>query len=84
MPRSYFPRDAIFITASLPHPRGTEYVVSIGDEKWSNNTFVHVIKIQMAYEGRIEGRKAPSYPTGTDDFERVVRAIQTLTRDVGS
>lgn len=78
MPRAYFPREVIFVKASPPHPEGTEYVVSIGDEKWDGKTFVHVAKIQMAYEGRIEGRKAPSFPVGTDDFERVAEAIRQL------
>lgn len=40
-----------------------------------------VIKVQMAYEGKISGRRSPSYPYGTNDFERVNDAIKQLLAD---
>lgn len=32
----------------------------------------------MQYGADLQGRKSPSYPLGTDDYERVHRAIQRL------
>jgi hypothetical protein len=34
----------------------------------------------MVYEGKVAGRKAPSYPAGTDDADRVYRALERLRK----
>lgn len=65
------------IAASHPHPAGSEYVISVGIEDW-NGESIMVTKIRMAYNGRIQGRKAPSYPIGTSDFERVSEEVHKL------
>lgn len=77
MARTFYPRKSILVAASEPHPEGTEYKISIGDEEWSE-VYHSVIKIQMVYEGRVAGRKSPSYPSDSDDYFRVNEAIQEL------
>jgi hypothetical protein len=32
----------------------------------------------MVYEGKISGRRSPSYPIGTDDFQRVMTKVNEL------
>ncbi|GEM_PF-6674645 len=78
MRRIYVPdRNTITrISAEESHGPGVEYVVSSGVEKWGN-VEVKVCKVQMAFNGKIQGRKCPSYPT-KEDFERVFQALQEL------
>lgn len=73
----FHPQKSIMVKASHPHPDNTEYKVSLGTEFWGSYPAT-VIKIQMVYDGKIEGRRSPSYPIGTDDYERVNVAIQKL------
>lgn len=79
MVKTYFPiKDkAIFVEASAPHPAGTEYKVSLGVEVWNGESH-DVVKVQMVYDGEVAGRKSPSYPMGSDDFERVREAVDEL------
>ena len=78
MSRTFYPRKVIIVPASSPHPDGTEYKVSVGDEEWTDGEFKRVIKVQIAYDGKVAGRKSPSYPTDTDDWERVNEAVKEL------
>ena len=83
MAQTFFPHDDLveFVSATCgdsAHPEGTKYKVSIGNESWGD---IHplVIKVQMFYkETGLQGRRSPSYPIGTDDYEKVHRAIQRL------
>ncbi len=68
------------VPASSPHPPKTEYKVAIGTELWGNDA-ASVIKVQMVYSGKVEGRKSPSYPLGTDDMQRVIAAMVQLITD---
>ncbi|UYG93207.1 hypothetical protein [Cytobacillus firmus] len=77
MAKTFFPKMFIMVPASAPHPKNTQYKVSIGEELWSDNRNP-VIKIQMVYNGEIAGRRSPSYPLGTDDFQRVMLAVEKL------
>ncbi|MYL21644.1 hypothetical protein GLW04_17195 [Halobacillus litoralis] len=77
MAKTFFPKMFIMVPASKPHPPNTEYKVSIGEEIWNDNRNP-VLKVQMVYDGEIAGRRSPSYPVGTDDFQRVVAAAQKL------
>ena len=83
MAQTFFPHDGLveFISATCgdsAHPEGTKYKVSIGNESWGDVSPL-VIKVQMQYEETgLQGRKSPSYPFGTDDYERVHRAIEWL------
>jgi len=75
--KTFHPRNSVYVPASHPHPLNTQYKVSIGVEMWGCNP-VEVIKIQMVYDGKVEGRKSPSYPASTDDFKNVNDAIVSL------
>ena len=78
MAKTYFADNSktVTIPASPPH-KNAEYVISIGDEIWEDGAH-RVVKVQMAYDGKISGRRSPSYPVGTDDYLRVHKAIQSL------
>ena len=79
MAKTFFPRTdkTVFIKASHPHPKNTQYKISIGLEVW-NEEHHEVVKIQMVYDGKIAGRRSPSYPLGTDDFQRVTSKVKEL------
>lgn len=77
MAKTFYPKMFIMVPASSPHPPNTQYKVSIGEELWGDNRNP-VIKIQMVYNGEIAGRRSPSYPLGTDDFQRVMLAVEKL------
>jgi len=80
MAKTFFPNDkqTLYIDASSPHPKNTQYKISIGLEQW-DDTNHEVVKIQMVYNGKISGRRSPSFPTGTDDFQRVMKKVNELT-----
>ena len=79
MAKTFFPsaNKTIFVKASQPHPENTEYKISIGLEQWDDGNH-EVVKIQMVYNGEVAGRRSPSYPIGTDDFQRVCRKTEEL------
>lgn len=79
MAKTYFPHEGkdIFLVASKPHPENTQYKISIGTEAWDDGNH-EVVKIQMVYNGEIAGRRSPSFPLGTDDFQRVAAKVQEL------
>ena len=78
MAKTFFPEMHEHVPASAPHPPRTYYRVSIGLEEWGLEEYVPVVKVQMVYDGKISGRKPPSYPLGTDDYARVHKAIEDL------
>ena len=78
--RRFKPRVEEFVTASPPHPPETHYRVAIGPENWGGDCEEDVEKVQMVYGGRIAGRKAPSYPAGSDDAERVYQALERVRK----
>jgi hypothetical protein len=71
------------VEASPPHPPNTKYRVSIGHEYWGES-IEEVEKVQMVYDGRVSGRRAPSYPVGSDDSQRVMEALAGLRRKAQS
>jgi len=73
---TFFPQLSIEVLASPPHPPGACYKISIGLEEWESN-YIPVIKVQTAYKGEISER-SPSFPLGTDDHDKVNRAITDL------
>ncbi len=79
MAKTFFPHTGkeVFVKASAPHPKNTEYKVSIGSETWEDGNH-EVVKIQMVYAGEVAGRRSPSFPLGTDDFQRVMSKVQQL------
>ncbi len=81
MVRVFFPKAHEDVLASKPHDQDAApaYRVAIGEEQWGEH-FQPVLKVQMVYDGVVSGRKAPSFPIGTEDFERVVKAANRLLR----
>lgn len=79
MAQTFFPHTdkVAYVKASAPHPKDTEYKISIGLEAWGGEHH-EVVKIQMVYDGNIAGRRSPSYPLGTDDYQRVNTKLQEL------
>jgi hypothetical protein len=79
MAKTYFPHAGkeVLVKASAPHPKNTEYKISIGSETWDDGNH-EVVKIQMVYDGVVAGRRSPSFPLGTDDFQRVISKVEKL------
>ena len=75
--KTFHPIQSVLVNASPPHPAGTQYKVSIGSEFFDDVPKM-VLMVQMVYGGRVEGRKSPSFPTGTNDFVRVNQAADRL------
>ena len=75
--KTFHPVQSVLVDASFPHPAGTKYKVSIGNEFFDDVPRT-VLVIQMVYGDRVEGRKSPAFPTGTDDFLRVKQAADKL------
>ncbi|UXO88089.1 MULTISPECIES: hypothetical protein [Bacillus] len=76
----FYPERTAFIDASFPHPPNTQYRISVGVENW-NGVFVPVQKIQMVYNGKVSGRKSPSYPVDSDDFVKVYTQLLALINE---
>ena len=79
MAKTFFPlaQKTVYVDASAPHPPNTQYKISIGHETWGNDNH-EVVKVQMVYDGAVSGRRSPSYPLGTDDYQRVTNKLQEL------
>lgn len=75
--RSFHPLLYRDIPASPPHPDGSHYRVAIGIEYWPEGP-QQVEKVQMVQNGRVLGRRPPSFPTGSDDFSRISATLQEL------
>lgn len=80
MTKTFFPKSHVLVDASDPHPKFTQYKISLGVEDW-NGKHIEVVKIQMVYSGVVSGRRSPSYPIGTDDYTRVKQAIEELVKN---
>ena len=83
MPIAFYPQRYLDIKASKPHPQGTTYRVSVGWENWGDDEMKRVLKVQMVYDGRVTGRKVPSYPEASNDFEEVMKAVQRVKKGEG-
>ena len=79
MAKTFFPHagKVAYVNASAPHPSNTQYKISIGSEVWGDENH-GVVKIQMVYNGVVAGRRSPSFPLGTDDFQRVTTKLEEL------
>jgi len=79
MTKIYFPDSSSvrFVEASSPHPPNTQYKISLGLEAWEDGNH-EVVKIQMVYNDVIAGRRSPSYPSGSSDFQKVAEAVHQL------
>ncbi len=81
-PQTFFPQVSEIIEASPPHPPGTGYQISVGLEERESN-FMPVVKIQMVYDGIVTDT-GPSFPLGSEDHDRVNKAIGELLEKQGS
>lgn len=81
MARTFYPRKTRFVPASEPHISGAEYKISVGDEDWGNGTYQPVVKVQMVYDGKVAGRKSPSYPVASGDWKTIQMVIDELMED---
>ncbi len=79
----FFPLRSIDVDASAPHPDNTKYRVSFGHEHWGDEPCA-VWKVQMVYDRQVSGRRSPSYPVGTDDFDRVLEAMRVVMSGGGT
>ncbi|MED4464754.1 hypothetical protein [Metabacillus fastidiosus] len=83
MATKFFPERLIYVPATGGHPPLTEYRVGVGLEHWT--TPVLVKKTQMVYEGKINGRVAPSFPVRSQYDEEAVRlAMELLDKEEGT
>jgi 2,4-dienoyl-CoA reductase-like NADH-dependent reductase (Old Yellow Enzyme family) len=73
---SFFPQISKTVPASRPHPPGTSYQISIGLEQRGSD-FIPVVKVQMLEDGKIMDC-GPSFPLGSEDHQKVNRAIKDL------
>jgi len=80
--KTFFAEAHKLVPASPPHPEGTQYKVSLGMEDWGGS-YQPVIKVQMVHQGRVKGRKSPSYPLEADDYYLVYKAIRELMKQCG-
>lgn len=78
-PRIYYPQDYVLVPASQPYPKNTFYKVSVGQQR-VNERFHDVVKVEMVYEEKLGGARKinPAYPCGSDDFKKVIEAINKL------
>ncbi len=80
MANTFYPKRSLLLPASKPHPENTQYKISIGDEDW-DGVLHTVVKIQLVYNGKVAGRKTPSYPYDSDDAERVAEAVAQIKKE---
>ncbi|WP_271397829.1 hypothetical protein [Salinicoccus roseus] len=81
MSKVFYPEKFIMVPASSPHPPNTEYKVSVGKETWDGSDH-QVIKVQMVYNNKVSGRRSPSYPVGSCDFQKVLRAASKIMDEI--
>ena len=84
MAKVFHPIESLLVPATTgqkAHPANTEYKVSYGSEIW-DGIAVEVYKVQMVYEGKVSGRRSPSYPCASD-YQKVHEAMQQLIEKHG-
>lgn len=86
MATTFFPVVSTMVKASKGynisgndyHPENTEYKVSIGYENNDGDENCLVRKVQICYDGKISGRRSPSFPFVNDDWNRVKHAMDQV------
>jgi 2,4-dienoyl-CoA reductase-like NADH-dependent reductase (Old Yellow Enzyme family) len=73
---SFFPQTTVSVSASPPHPVGACYVVSFGLLETASG-YLPMVKTHLCYPGD-ETEMCPSFPVGSDDHDRVARAVSAL------
>ena len=79
MERIFEPITWGYVDAEKTHGKGAEYYVAIGNEHWNvEKNPILVFKIQMSYDRRRSGRKSPSFPLDSDDWNRVCKKAKEV------
>lgn len=86
MANTFFPIVSTFVEASTGynpsredyHPENTDYKVSIGYEIEDGNSDCLVFKVQIRYDGKIAGRRSPSFPVLSSDWDDVKAAMDRI------
>lgn len=86
MANTFFPIVSTFVPASTGynpqgsdyHPPNTDYKVSIGYEINDGNSDCLVFKVQIRYDGKISGRRSPSFPILSSDWDEVKKAMDKV------
>jgi len=73
---TFFPQSTQTIPAGPLLPHGTRYVISMGLQE-TGNGYVPAVKLHMSFPLE-ETENPPVFPIGTDDRERVEKAISKL------
>ena len=74
----FFPQESVDIPASSPHPPGACYRVSKGLEEMQG-AYIPVVKVQIVENGQVT-RKAPSFPLGSEDYVKVMKAVDDFSK----
>lgn len=86
MANTFFPIVSTFVKANTGykpngedyHPENTDYKVSIGYEIEDGNNDCLVFKVQIRYDGKIAGRRSPSFPVLSSDWDEVKTAMDRV------
>lgn len=86
MANTFFPIVSTFVEANTGynlkgenyHPENTDYKVSIGYEIEDGNSDCLVLKVQIRYNGKIAGRRSPSFPVSSSDWDEVKKAMERV------
>lgn len=86
MANTFFPIVSTFVEANTGyntngenyHPENTDYKVSIGYEIEDGNSDCLVLKVQIRYDGKIAGRRSPSFPVLSSDWDDVKKAMDRV------
>ncbi|MBV4450624.1 hypothetical protein KM792_13310 [Clostridium tyrobutyricum] len=86
MANTFFPVVSTFVEAETGynpgrkehHPQNTDYKVSIGYEITDGDEDRLVCKVQIRYDGKIAGRRSPSFPLKSNDWDRVKEAMDRV------
>lgn len=86
MANTFFPVVSTFVKASTGynpqgenyHPENTDYKVSIGYEITDGDEDCFVYKVQIRYDGKIAGRRSPSFPLKSSDWDEVKDAMDRV------
>ena len=79
MANTFFPVVSTFVNATAGyHPQNTDYKVSIGYEINDGDSNCLVFKIQICYDGKISGRRSPSFPIDSPDWTNIKSAMDKI------
>lgn len=81
MANTFFPIVSTFVEAETGyHPENTDYKISVGYEITDGDENCLVSKVQICYNGKIAGRRSPSFPLKSNDWDKVKEAMDKVNR----